>query len=622
MTMPNGLVSTDPTGRVESALGKVFVQYRRDWGDGTFGENHGTSVTGTWMGGIDSNLHSGGKPFDKVVDYGGGVVEGTLIRETTDAITILFQVRDRENPLTQGMYQVRVAAFVAADITLTNIAAITYGDFTYPGEPLLAIKILATNKFNGDVEVTAVCERSQVWVADTAEVWHRLSASNPAWAVWDLLVQGNQYHPATDDRLDRPSWQQATYGCGLHPNRVDYVSFLAWANYIDNVPQYTLNTVFDSDTTVWDAIQRICTEFRGIVTPVGTKYYAVVDQAGTPSQLFSMGNILEGTFGVTWPDLSKRAGSIEITFFDETNNYGSVTFLIRGTDWATREPLRMTLYGTTGYDQAYRIGRYFLSCNEILTTVVEIEVGVSELQVGVGDVVRVQHDVPKWWGQGGQVVSWSGDDNAVTLDRTLTLVAGRGYTLYVKHGATDVVGVMSVTGTGVASDVITLPTPWGTDPAPNDVWAIEEATGEIPLFRVTETSRTSELTKRLTLLEYDADVYACDSIHSTDIPVITGAMKPVVVFNTATRLKLAEITSKRSTGEYQSNINVMWDGEQGGSFGEWDVVFRDVDAGDIGWKGDWAAGTTYGMYDKVVNNGVSYISLEDNNTSEPKTIAL
>jgi len=619
MTLPNGLISptNDPAKPTTTALGKVFIQYRMDNGDGTFG---------AWTSGISASRDDNGKPFDSTRDWGNGLVEGTLMRETTEAITIVKQVAYAENPLAQGRYQVRVAAFVAGEVVVTNVAAITYGDFTYPGEPLLAIKVLASNKFNGDIEVTAVCERSTVWVYNTrSSAWVEGNANNPAWAAYDLLAQGNMYHPATRDPsigvgAAGAQGQMATYGCGIHLEKLDYESFRAWATHLGTL-EFTLNTVFDDFTTVWDAIQRICSEFRGIVMPMGSKYYAITDKAETPSQLFSMGNIVEGSFQGTWVDRSKRAGSVELTYFDAANAYKQTTFLIRGTDWTTQEVLRMTLYGTTGYDQAYKIGRYFLKCNELLTNTVEFEVGVSELQAGVGDVVYVQHDVPKWWGNGGRVISYTFIPDpgawAVVLDKSVVLEVGYTYDIYLKHQDTDVVEVKRVTSpAGTTMNIFTGA--WVTTPKTSDVWAIVSTAAPIQKFRIIDIVRSSELNKRLTLLAYDPDVYETGLVAP---PLDNGIYKVVTpAYNIASNLRLSEMLSKRSTGEYQSNINVAWEAGQGENWGEWDVVFRDVDAGDLGWRGEWDVDTVYALFDKVEHDGRTYISLSDNNTGRPLTI--
>ena len=632
-TLPDGLIGATDKGSPTSALGKIFVQYRRVWGDGAFGSNYGTSVTGTWENGIEADRHKG-NPFDKVVAWNSSLTgyktctEGTLVRKTTTAINIILKVVDDENPLDEGMYQVRVAAFAAAEVTLLNIAAITYGDFTYPGEPLLGLKVLASNKFSTDIEVTAVCERSKVWGYNTRNnTWVQGAANNPAWAVYDLLAQGDRWHPTTRWPADGfgvagAQGQMATYGCGLNVDKLDYETFRAWAEYMDTLG-YKLNTVFDSPTTIWDAVQRICTEFMGMVLPVGTKYYAILDRAETPAQLFSVGNIVEGTFQATWPDRSKRAGSIAPTFSNGSTeqDYKPNTFLIRGTGWDTKETLNMTLYGTTDYNQAYKIGRFFLTCNELLVNVVEFEVGVGDMQVGVGDVVYVQHDVPKWWGVGGRVADYRyepiSDDWAVILDKTMTLVPATAYDIYLKHQDTDLVEVHRVTGYSGDVDYIFLAlthTAWVQTPKAEDVWAVQVTSLGLPQFRVIDVARTSDLNKRLTLLQYDQGVYETGLV----IPVITGGVYKTVAlaYNTATGVRLSEALSRRTTGEYQSNINVVWEAGQGADWGEWDVIFRDVDASDIGWVREWTPGT-YNQYDKVIHEGGAYISLIDNNTATP-----
>lgn len=134
--------------------------------------------------------------------------------------------------------------------------------------------------------------------------------------------------------------------------------------------------------------------------------------------------------------------------------------------------------------------------------------------------------------------------------------------------------------------------------------------------------------KRLTLLEYDGDIYADadpdDPLYKPipDIGVTPGtpAEKPAPeVFNIATNLTLSEFTSLRPTGEYQSNIVVSWTPEDMAGWGQWEVLFMDIDAADPNWVGVWAAGS-YDAFEKVTKDGHAYISLVDGNTGVPFSI--
>ncbi len=524
---------------------------------------------------------------------------------------------------------------------LANVASLVYANFTYPGEPTLGIKVLATEKLQGDIEVTGVCERSLVWVHN-GTAWVQLAADNHAWAIYDLLVQGSTTHPSytpvdTDDTLP-------PYGCGIPYTRVDYASFKVWADMLDllnpNPPGvalgYKLNIVFDDFMSIWEAITMIAFEGRGAVLPYGAKYYAIPDQAANPTSLLCEGNITANSLTQAWGDRSKRVNSIEVTYKNSTANYDDSTFIARTDEWFSdptlTDAMRQTLYGTVTFAQAYRIAKYILNCNEALKLMVNLEMDVEGLNIGVGDVVNLQHTA-MGLGTGGRIVGYvaNGDGTStITLDRTVTIVGGTTYGMTVRNSAGVIVthSGADVISTGTKAWV-KFATEWTNAPEPYSPYAfgVIPAVGEsyMKLFRVIEVRRGEDMKKRLTLLEYSASVYDVDALPPSSLPR-TNILGPGGVptsapetFNVAANLTLSEFTSRRPTGEYQSNITVAWTPADMARWGQWEVLFRDVDSGDPNWIGVWAAGT-YSAYDKVTKDGKAYISLVDNNTGVPFSI--
>lgn len=613
LVLPNGLLSlglgSNTAGSVYSQPARIFAQYRRVVA--------GAAAEVGWL--------SFGELVDSTQDtmlLEAPLGETGLVRKTDSSIHVtLYAVPvDSQARLTAGSYQVRVCVIAPADATLESVSSITYGNFTYPGEPLLGIRALASQRLSGDIEVTAVCERSTVWVHNGSS-WSELAASNPAWACYDLLAQGAPDHPsyAPADPADAMS----TYGGSVPHSRIDYASFSSWASHLTSLSM-SLNTVFDDWTTVWDAILRVCSEFRGSVVPFGSSYRAIVDKAVAPAQLLCVGNTALGSLRVTWPDRSARAGSIEATFFDSDRDYEAVTFVVRGSSWTTREPMRMTLFGTTSMTQAYAIAHYFLLCNELLTLTAELSAPVSELQLEVGDVVLVQNDVQEW-GRGGRILNWQPTDiptpghEQVTLDQAVTLAPStHSYSLVVRHAATDTLETHAIENTAdetTASIQFSSGT-WSTAPAPDDVWALGETSGgsflDIRTMRVIDMQRDGELNRQVTLLDYDSAVYAVPS-STPDLGLAKAAADP---FNLASSIRATERLSQRPTGEYEYAIEVTWSASLGTQWGEWEVEFRDVDAADTNWDGSWSAGS-YSMFDKVYADGSAFVSLSDDNTTEP-----
>lgn len=659
---PNGCFSAQPNGTTRRLYQSYIIQYREtgvgDWLPFQYGEFHGdidgarTVYTGDYIFWV--------KQDDPVPFY-------RSLRARTDGVELDMGKQ----------YEIRIRELTALGVGRTdvvNVSTITYaqpdGDgvargFTYPGEALLGLKLLADDRLAGDIEVTGVVQRSIVKVYnERSSSWVDADADNHAWAVYDLLANGHPSHPEYPDMTAAASVIQPVYGCGVPYTRLDYESFRTWAEFA-NRPSladpnnsgapygigFRLNIVFDTFTTAWDAILRICQEGRGIIFPIGARFFAMTDRAVTDivtgsdsdqdvTQLFSMGNIDRETFRQQWANRGKKATAIETVFFDEDNGYERTEVVVRTSDWAEsttlNNPLQLILYGTTTYDQAFALATYLLNCNELLNQIVVFESNIESLQSQVGDVIRVQHD--SMTGEGGKVVSFDSTLNIITLDKTVTIVAGTTYEFLVQLSDGSL-RMKAVTG---ASNTNTLDfgvgDTWPTNPAQYDNWAFGEAGESSKLFRIIDIGITGDYSRALTCLEYSARVYQAD-LNSTDTLAESVAKEaagdyspgaelsvtnlgkiaaslgiiPFDSFNTASNIKLVEVLSKnRTTGEYESSIAASWDMEQGENWGEWEVSFRDVDVDDE-WVGEWNIASNYDLYDKVVYNGEAYVSLASNN---------
>ncbi len=398
LDFPFGLYG-QPAGDIISADALIFAQYREV----------GSS---TWL-----YFNS---TFSKPDYTDEGVIH--ITRDKPEPFSISLEAVPRTEALDYDeSYELQITASSPVTVRLINIATITYGTedvdaglspgFTYPGEPLLGIKALASGQISGDMDVQVDVERSKVWVFNTrSSMWVEGDASVHAWAVYDILAQGHPDHPAYPAAGNADA--EAVYGCGIDKGRLDYESFREWAEYTGGDEEgeldYELNIVFDAFVTAWDAILRICREGRGMVYPVGTKIYAFADKAADVTQVFTMGNIHLNTFVQQYVKESQKVNMVEVNYYDRERNYQKTTIAIRTADWDTSTglsiPATITLYGTTGFDQAWSIGRFMLIGNELLNNVITFGVDVDALAARAGDVVEVQHDLLTS-GQGGRIVN-------------------------------------------------------------------------------------------------------------------------------------------------------------------------------------------------------------------------
>lgn len=556
--LPSGLYGVDQHGTTVKARASIYAQYRE-------------VGTGTWVNFDLSQSDS----FDSI-DTSASVHIGHILRNEANPFALSVKAVGSGSLLDPSkIYEVRLSASSIVDVVLVNVAGITIGredvdssddGFAYPGEALLGIHALATDRLSGEIEVTGVVERSTVKVYNTRSLttggppigWSDAQAICHPWAIYDILTNGHPDHPEYPDMNADASTIQPIYGCGVDKDLIDYESFRTWVETINNPESdgglgWSLNTVFDEISTAWDAILRICAEGRGVVYPIGTQFFAAVDAA--PDSLatlttFNKDNMDQGTIVHDWVDKAKKANSLEITYWDASRNYGQVNFVIRTSDWDSsqviNDPLRMSLYGTTNYNQATALGIYLLNNNELLSQMVQFRTDTEGLAITPGDVIYINH--------------------------------------------------VSI----------------GTTPR---------------LFRVISIDGDGEYKRNITCIEYDARVYQANIVNAsvgnqslTNVAKVAPKVDPptLVTFNTASGLTLAEILSRnRTTGEYKSSIGVSWDADQGVTWGEWEISHRDIDAYDLGWIGIWDSNTAYSVGDKVVYGFNAYTSLIDFNTTVP-----
>jgi len=316
---------------------------------------------------------------------------------------------------------------------------------------------------------------------------------------------------------------------------------------------------------------------------------------------------------------NKMANAVEVTYWDASRNHARTTFLVRSSNWDEsadlNDPAQMTLYGTTNYTQAYKIAKYRLNCNEAQRMTASIEVDVDGLASQVGDVVKIQADVPQW-GYGGRVVGYGEHPGnpgvfAVELDQEVEMLPGVTYEIELRHSDTDVLERKTAVYNGKYTKYIEVTENWNSEPKQYDVYAFGKQNYSTKLFRVVNIERTSDLIRTLTMLEYNESVYYDEIIPQLNISELTKYARAI-------NLYAEEKNLVRATGEYEHTIDLTWLPPAGATWGEWVVVFRDLNDADPGWAGEYSGTETYGSGDKVVKDGKSYISLTENNASTPR----
>jgi hypothetical protein len=444
---------------------------------------------------------------------------GSPFTQTNDQRSALRFVH-RVDDLAPDAYTVRATRITDPDTGYKQTACywqvlreIVYDDIAYVGTVLLGIRVLATDQLSGsEPTVTCIVTRGDVQVWDGNQ-WLDKPSDNPAWAAFDALVNPR-------------------YGGGVSGDRVDYPSFLVWAGWCNDPvddgdggdeARARFDGPFDSEQALWEALVAIATTARGAIVQQATTYKAFVDAPATPAQLFSVANIVEGSFKETYLAMQDRATEVEVTYLDRDRGYERNVLSVlteegfSGT--AVTRKNSVPLLGVVRASQAYREGRWRLLMNTYLTRMVEWDVSVDSIACEVGDVVYLQHDAPQW-GRGGRVVACP-DASHVQLDMEVTLEEGKTYRLLVRlANDTLVEKAVVVPEGGATTDIIEVSVPFAVPPALYDVFIFGEVGLDRQPFRLLKIRRAHELNFTLTGVEYNEAVY------DDDVPIIPAPCRP------------------------------------------------------------------------------------------------
>ena len=364
-------------------------------------------------------------------------------------------------------------------------------------------------------------------------------SNNPAWAVADILTN-------------------LTYGGNYD---LDWDAFQEWATFC-TTNNYEVNIYFDGTLSLWDAALRIARESKGILKIEGTKISVTIDEVSNPVQLFSVGNIIEGSFKEHFLPLESRANCCEVTFFNEDHNYQREQFMVYLDSWNTDNEIKtsLTLYGVTNYNQAISHAQYMLNYNKYLTRSGEFDADIDAIACTIGDIVKLQYDVPNW-GYGGRIVS--ADANGVVLDQKIELEDGKDYKIVWRlQDDTQVEKTWTQSGTLTTNEIpLTL-----TDseiPKEYDVYAVGETNLPYKLVRIVRIDRKDDLSRHIEWIEYNPSIY-------TDMPTFPAL--PDYSFDLdAKNLTVEQATYNSLSGDW-NGFKLLWD--KNSNVRKWKVYYK------------------------------------------------
>jgi hypothetical protein len=436
-------------------------------------------------------------------------------------------------------------------------------------------------------------------------------SNNPAWVAYDIFTQpvlagdGSPGDPFRVVRFD-----------GFNPSRIDLPKFKEWADYCDElVPdgeggtekRIQFNGGYDFDTSMWEAAFKVAAIGRAVPIWNGVHLTLAIDKPADPVTLFTVGNIEESRFKENFLPMEERATLIEVDYANMENNYDRDKLTVFRPDaLTTAYRASMDLFGVTKESQVWRAAMYRLNCNKYLIRTVEIDVDIEAINCQLGDVVYIQHDVPRWGAAGDRIVSATA--NTVVIDQAVTLEGGLSYKLLIRL-AEDVVherevvsvdpepgdpenitrlvvnppfdlsadfSVQTVYNVGAtvryAGKIFeciqqtSVPSPLPTDisywvvtqlcplPQKYDIYAFGQVSNTAKLFRITDISLTQDQKATLTMIEYRPEVYESELA----VPSLNDRTQKKLKKLEPTNVVLAPITTTGPRGDVIWGIGITF----------------------------------------------------------------
>lgn len=440
----------------------------------------------------------------------GGLKQNGIVIKANQASALRrsFPIRLPE----KGQYDVRVRR-VSPDttsdqifdkVTLTAIRSVRYvAPVKMKGVALVALRIKGTDQLNGAPDQFNCIAQSIVrdWNAATNE-WVMAATSNPASLYRHVLQSKANKAAATDAAINLAKLQKWHTDC--------------------QADGFEYNGVIDSVMSVRDLLAEIAAAGRARVSMNELIWSVIQDKAQEmPVAVFTPRNTWDFNWSKTFPDIPH---GLRVRFINAEKGY-VVDEVIVYMDGYTAE--NATIYesmetpGVTNYQQAWRMGRYYLANIALRPETYSFRADFEHLRCTRGDLIRFQHDVILSGISSARIksviVDGAGDTVGVTVDDPFLMTDEVSYAVRIRTSTGNQIYKALVTDAGMQKEVaFTSPIPAAEGIATGDLIAFGVAGQEtIPLI-VKEIIPDKDLNAVITCVDYSPAIYTAD----------TGAIPP------------------------------------------------------------------------------------------------
>ena len=468
----NGLVTVTDQGKYTNRSVVIKVEYKKV-GDVTWIDNGNSTFT-------DSNPSTVRRSVRVDVSDDPGEYEVRLTRITGD--TNSEKIFD--------------------ECFLSGIRSVEYTNpTTLTGQCLVAIRIKATDQLNGVIDQFNAIAQAKLVTWDGAALTSAIATSNPAWAYLDVLRGSSTKQTIADSRIDLDLLKD-------------------WADDCDTVMEdggvkYQFNGVFDYRTTVYQALNQISAAGRAKYGKTDGKEGVIRDvEQSVHRQMFTPRNSSNFKF---IKNFVQKPDAVRVRYISELDDWQEAEVVVYddGFNASNAETFdELELFGVTQQPQAWRQGRYYLAVNRLRPETIELTVDIENFPCTRGDLVAVNHDVPKWGLGYGRItaVNLSGSD-AVSIEIDEPVPMSSANTYAVRMRLADNSQVLSTVNSGdgeFTTLTFTTPLSGSSIPAVGDLFTFGQSESETVDLVIKEIKPGEDLSATLVMLPYAPGVFTAE----------------------------------------------------------------------------------------------------------------
>ena len=360
---------------------------------------------------------------------------------------------------------------------------------------LLEMQVQSSERLTGNVDnLSAFVSKRIRTIDENGFVDDLIETGNPALIALDILTNDANREPLRDDQIDFASFVDLANFCS------ELVTYEQGGKTYTH-QKYEFNGLVVG-STVQEAVNNVLANGRAqLLMLQNGKFGVLIDRPKTiPKQLITPAN--------SWGFKGSRSypyypDALRVEYVDPDLNWATTEVTVYSDGFDETNAKRFETLKTTGiinYDQAYRYARYMMAQARYRSEIFSVNMDIENLSVVRGDLVLVQHDVPKLGGPSLRVVEVSG--TTIKFNQRISIPDDASYTVRTLEGEVKSGKVVSQ----LDPSTVEIET---ADPSitPDALLAIGVTNKVTSPYLVLAVSPSPDLTATIDLAPYSEEVY-------------------------------------------------------------------------------------------------------------------